>query len=66
MIKESPELLRINVPIEVGKIFSKEVTEFGNGAKIDFFKKFLGKNVLIVVLKENGKQTKDKKMGRKK
>ncbi len=63
LIKESSELLRINVPIEIGKIFSREVTEFGNGAKIDFSKKFLGKDVLIVVLKENGKS---KRLGKKK
>lgn len=54
IIKKQPELLEIKVPIEIDQIYSREVTKFGNGAKIDFSKKFLGKNVLIVVVKEDG------------
>lgn len=30
----------------------KNVTSFGNGAKIDFYKEFIGQKVLVVVLKE--------------
>jgi len=54
LIKKQPELLEIKVPIEIDQIYSRKVTKFGNGAKIDFSNKFLGKNVLIVVVKENG------------
>lgn len=32
--------------------FRKKVTKFGNGAKIDCPKEYLGKNVIIIV--ENG------------
>ena len=56
LVRESPELLKINVPIEAEKIYSKKVTSFGNGAKIDFIKDFIGKNVLVIVLRENGKK----------
>lgn len=34
-------------------IFQKEVTSFGNGAKIDCPKKYLGKEVYIIVRKKS-------------
>jgi putative transposon-encoded protein len=56
VIKENPELLKIDVPIEAEKIYSRKVTSFGNGAKIDFTKDFIGKDVLVVVLRGNGRK----------
>lgn len=32
---------------------TKKVTSFGNGAKIDFYKDFIGKNVLVAVIKND-------------
>lgn len=55
IIRRSKEILEIKTHIECDDIHTKEVSPFGNGAKIDFFKKFIGKKVLIVVLKENEK-----------
>jgi putative transposon-encoded protein len=37
---------------EIDGFFEKVVTRFGNGAKIDCPKEFLGKRVLVIVCKE--------------
>lgn len=37
---------------DVGDVFKKEVTEFGNGAKIGCPKEHLGKTVYVVVCEE--------------
>lgn len=37
----------------VDSFFKKKVTKFGNGAKIDCPKEFLGKTVYVVVSNEN-------------
>jgi len=65
IIRPSKNLLQIRAPIEGEEIHVREVSSFGNGAKIDFIKKFVGEKVLIIVLK-NGRQTEVKKLGRKK
>ena len=38
--------------------FKKKVTKFGNGAKIDCPKEYLGKNVYVVIVDENEKAKK--------
>jgi putative transposon-encoded protein len=55
VIRPTPEALEIKTPIEAGEIYTKRVNKYGNGAKIDFIKSFIGRKVIIVVLKENGK-----------
>lgn len=42
---------RIKIEDEVEEIFEKNVTPYGNGAKIDAQKKYIGRKVFIVVLK---------------
>ena len=42
---------RIKIEDEVEEIFEKKVTPYGNGAKIDAQKKYIGRKVFIVVLK---------------
>ncbi len=37
---------------EIETIFEKKVTRFGNGAKIDCPRDFLGKNVYVLIRKE--------------
>ncbi|MBI5002811.1 DUF2080 family transposase-associated protein [Candidatus Woesearchaeota archaeon] len=38
---------------EVETIFQKTVTKFGNGAKIDCLKKYVGKEVYVIIRKKN-------------
>jgi putative transposon-encoded protein len=42
----------LNLSIGVEDVFKKEVTKFGNGAKIGCSKEHLGKTVLVVVCEE--------------
>lgn len=65
IVRPTKDILQIKAPIEGEEIHVRKVNSFGNGAKIDFFKKFLGEKVLIIVLK-NGKPKQNKKLGRKK
>jgi len=37
---------------EVEEIYEKRVTPYGNGAKIDSQKKYIGKRVYVIVLKD--------------
>ena len=37
---------------EVKFFFEKQITKFGNGAKIDAPKEFIGKKVIVLVLEE--------------
>jgi putative transposon-encoded protein len=37
---------------EVEEIYEKRVTSYGNGAKIDSQKKYIGKRVYVIVLKD--------------
>ncbi|NOR48963.1 MAG: DUF2080 family transposase-associated protein [Methanosarcinaceae archaeon] len=36
----------------VEEIYEKKVTPYGNGAKIDASKKYIGKRVFVIVLKD--------------
>ncbi len=41
--------------------FQKKVTSFGNGAKIDCPKQYKKNEVIVIILKENGKRLEKKK-----
>lgn len=43
--------LKIQEDVEV--IFEKRVTPYGNGAKVDAQKKYIGRRVYIIVLKKD-------------
>lgn len=51
--RSSLNMLQIKTPIDGQEIHMKEVKKFGNGAKIDFLKRFIGKKVIVVVLKDD-------------
>ena len=53
VLRPSPGVLQIKTPVEAEGIFTKEVNSFGNGAKIDFIKEFIGRKVIVVVLKND-------------
>lgn len=42
---------KIHLEDEVEEIFEKTITPYGNGAKIDSQKKFIGKKAIILILK---------------
>jgi len=67
MSKKRPVNIKIRGDIEVepGGVFLSEVVKSGNGAVVKFFKKFLGEEVLIMVVnKMKRKQKKEKKMSK--
>lgn len=43
---------QLNLSDEIIGFFEKKVTRFGNGAKIDCPKEFLGKRVYVVICKK--------------
>jgi len=43
---------KINIKDEVLEIYEKKVTPYGNGAKIDAQKKYIGKRVYTIILKD--------------
>ena len=43
---------KIKLEDEVEEIFEKKITPYGNGAKIDSQKKFIGKKVIVLILKD--------------
>jgi putative transposon-encoded protein len=43
---------RLHLHDEIDGFFEKSVTKFGNGAKIDCPKEFLGRRVYVIVCKE--------------
>lgn len=43
---------KITVKDDVEEIYEKKVTPYGNGAKIDAQKKYIGQRVFIIVLKK--------------
>jgi putative transposon-encoded protein len=43
---------RINIKDNVEEIYEKKVTPYGNGAKIDAQKKYIGKRVYVIVLRD--------------
>lgn len=44
---------QIQITDTVEEIYEKKITPYGNGAKVDAPKKFIGKKVFIVVLKDD-------------
>ena len=44
---------KLKLEEDVEEIFEKRVTPYGNGAKIDAQKKYMGRRVYIIVLKED-------------
>lgn len=43
---------KIEIKDDVEEIYEKRVTPYGNGAKIDSQKKYIGRRVFVIVLKE--------------
>ncbi len=43
---------KITIRDDVEEIFEKRITPYGNGAKIDAQKKYIGKRVYVIVLKD--------------
>ena len=42
---------KIKIEDDVEEIFEKRVTPYGNGAKIDAQKRYIGRKVFVIVLK---------------
>lgn len=42
-------------------MLQKKVTAFGNGAKVDCLKEYIGRSAYIIICKENPKNTKKNK-----
>lgn len=42
---------KIKIEDDVEEIFEKKVTPYGNGAKIDAQKKYIGRKAFIIILK---------------
>lgn len=43
---------KIIIKDDVEEIYEREVTPYGNGAKIDSLKKYIGRKAFVVILKE--------------
>lgn len=43
---------KITIEDNAEEIFEKTITPYGNGAKIDSQKKFIGKRAIIIILKD--------------
>lgn len=43
---------KVTIKDNVEEIYEKKVTPYGNGAKIDASKKYIGKKVFVIVLKD--------------
>ena len=43
---------KVTIRDNVEEIYEKKITPYGNGAKIDASKKYIGKRVFVIVLKE--------------
>lgn len=43
---------KVKIEDNVEEIFEKKITPYGNGAKIDSQKKFIGKNAIVIILKD--------------
>ena len=43
---------KVTIEDEVEEIYEKRITPYGNGAKIDAQKKYIGKRVFVIVLKD--------------
>lgn len=49
-IKIVDEKLTLQEDVEI--VFEKEVTSFGNSAKVDVQKKYIGKRAFIIIMKD--------------
>lgn len=45
-------VFQLRALIEAEEVYTREVKKIGNGAKIDFVKRLIGKKVLVVVMKD--------------
>ncbi len=43
---------KITIKDDVEEIYERRITPYGNGAKIDAQKKYIGKRVYVIVLKD--------------
>ncbi len=43
---------KLNLQEDVEEIYERKVTKYGNGAKIDSQKKYLGRRALVLILKD--------------
>lgn len=43
---------KVKIEDNVEEIFEKVITPYGNGAKIDSQKKFIGKRAIVLILKD--------------
>jgi len=43
---------KLKIEEEVEEIFEKRITPYGNGAKIDSQKKYIGKRVYVIIIKD--------------
>ncbi len=43
---------KIKIEDNVEEIFEKRITPYGNGAKIDSQKKYIGRKVIVIILEE--------------
>ena len=44
---------KIKIEDDVEEMYEKTITPYGNGAKIDSQKKFIGRKAIVVILKES-------------
>lgn len=47
---------RIHITDDVEEIYEKTVTPYGNGAKIDSQKKYIGRKAFVIILKKSRKK----------
>lgn len=43
---------KINIQDNVEEIYEKKITPYGNGAKIDAQKKYIGRKTFVIILKK--------------
>lgn len=43
---------KLNIQEDVEEIFERKVTPYGNGAKIDGQKKYIGRRAIVMILKD--------------
>ena len=44
---------KVKIEDDVEEIFERTITPYGNGAKIDSQKKFIGRKAIVIILKES-------------
>jgi len=43
---------KVKITDEVEEIYERKITPYGNGAKIDSLKKYIGRRAFVIVLKD--------------